>query len=116
MIFQLRNQNGHQSSNPGACNIFSTLDGEEVTPAHRLVKIGYDAVPQLIEVLEDHVVAELHAAVGRLNGLKYWWNLSVLRILRLCILLGRRQGGGRHRAQRPRVLRDAQLIDLHGYG
>jgi hypothetical protein len=51
LIFRLRDQNGRQSGQPGACDIFET--GTEDSPAHRLVKIGYDAVPQLISVLED---------------------------------------------------------------
>jgi hypothetical protein len=53
LIFQLRDQNGHQWDQPGACDIFLTRDGKEDTPAHRLVKYGFDAVPQLIDALED---------------------------------------------------------------
>lgn len=52
LIFQLRDQNGHQWSQPGSCDVFVT-DGKEDSPAHQLVKIGYDAVPQLIEALTD---------------------------------------------------------------
>ena len=52
LIFQLRTQNGFQMSQPGACNIF--LDPrKEKSPAHQLLEIGYDAVPQLIEALDD---------------------------------------------------------------
>lgn len=52
LIFQLRDQNGHQWSQPGECDIFSG-PGDGNSPAHQLVKIGYDAIPQLIEVLGD---------------------------------------------------------------
>ena len=52
LIYQLRNQNGQQWSQPGACNIFLDERGEE-SPAAKLVTLGFPAVPQLIEVLED---------------------------------------------------------------
>jgi hypothetical protein len=51
-IFQLRDQNGHQFSQPGSCDIFLDPRGQK-SPAHQLVAMGYDAVPQLIEVLGD---------------------------------------------------------------
>ena len=41
-----------QWSQPGACNIFLDERGEE-SPAAKLVTLGFPAVPQLIEVLED---------------------------------------------------------------
>lgn len=52
LIFRLRDQNGHQLFQPGGCDIFNDRRGEE-SPAHQLVKIGFDAVPQLIEVVDD---------------------------------------------------------------
>lgn len=52
LIFQLRDQNGHQWSQPGACDIFLD-ERKESSPAHQLVKIGYDAIPQLINVVDD---------------------------------------------------------------
>ena len=52
LIYQLRTQNGQQWSQPGACDIFLDERGEE-SPAARLVAIGFPAVPQLIEVIED---------------------------------------------------------------
>ena len=52
LIYQLRNQNGQQWSQPGACDIFLDERGEE-SPAAKLVTLGFPAVPQLIEVLED---------------------------------------------------------------
>ena len=52
LIYQLRNQNGQQWSQPGACNIFLDERGEE-SPAAKLVTLGFPAVPHLIEVLED---------------------------------------------------------------
>jgi protein-S-isoprenylcysteine O-methyltransferase Ste14 len=73
LIFQLRDQNGRQMTMPGFCDIFDSGDWEgesrwwsvprsealEPTgrkgdsPAHRLVNMGYDAVPQLIDHLDD---------------------------------------------------------------
>lgn len=56
LVFRLRDQNGEQWSQPGACDIFvHDRFGEkaEKSPAQQLVEIGYDAVPQLIEVLGD---------------------------------------------------------------
>jgi hypothetical protein len=50
LIFQLRDQNTRQQMQPGACHIF---DSDKDTPAHRLAKIGFDAVPQLIDALSD---------------------------------------------------------------
>jgi hypothetical protein len=52
LIYQLREQNGLQFSQPGRCGIFLDPRGEK-SPAHQLVKFGYDAVPQLIRALED---------------------------------------------------------------
>ena len=52
LIHQLCTQNGHQWSQPGACDIFSDQRGEK-SPAHLLVAEGFDAVPQLIEALDD---------------------------------------------------------------
>lgn len=58
LIFQLRDQNGHQFSQPGSCDIFFDLasmldDKKPRSPAHQLLEFGYDAVPQLIEALEN---------------------------------------------------------------
>lgn len=67
LIYQLRDQNGKQFSQPGSCNIFmdprdfptNPLDGlfaqpgKGKSPASQLVAIGYDAVPQLIAVIGD---------------------------------------------------------------
>jgi len=52
LIYQLRTQNGRQMSQPGGCDIFND-DRKENSPAHLLVAAGFDAVPQLIEVLDD---------------------------------------------------------------
>jgi hypothetical protein len=55
LIFRLRDQNGHQWSQPGSCDIFDdwggTTDGK--SPAHELVKLGHAAVPALIDALGD---------------------------------------------------------------
>ena len=53
LIFQLREQNGQQWSQPGECDIFLVPDGSTNTPAHQLARIGYPAVPQLIAALDD---------------------------------------------------------------
>ena len=53
LIFRLRDQNGHQFSQPGSCDIFEDWRGTTNTPAHQLVKLGYAAVPQLIATLDD---------------------------------------------------------------
>lgn len=52
LIFELRDQNGQQISQPGSCNIFMDRQRSTNTPAHQLVRIGYAAVPQLIEALD----------------------------------------------------------------
>jgi hypothetical protein len=54
LIFQLREQNGHQFMQPGSCDIFDSLNREKKdSPGHKLMKLGYDAVPQLIDHLDD---------------------------------------------------------------
>jgi 3',5'-cyclic AMP phosphodiesterase CpdA len=52
LIFQLRDQNGQQCSQPGACDIFDDPRGER-SPTHQLVAMGFDAVPQLIDAVDD---------------------------------------------------------------
>lgn len=52
LIFRLRDQNGHQWSQPGSCHVFDTVS-EEKSPAHLLLDHGYDAVPQLVDALSD---------------------------------------------------------------
>ncbi|MGA3267428.1 MAG: hypothetical protein ABSE16_11465 [Verrucomicrobiota bacterium] len=55
LIFRLRDQNGHQWSQPGFCDIFRNdlRRNNTNTPAHQLVRLGYAAVPQLITALDD---------------------------------------------------------------
>ncbi len=53
LVFQLRNQNGHQVSQPGECNPFHDPRGHE-SPAEQLARIGFAAVPRLIDALGDH--------------------------------------------------------------
>ena len=50
LIFQLRNQT---SESGFFDDIFWTMSGKTNTPAHSLVDRGYDAVPQLLEFIED---------------------------------------------------------------
>jgi hypothetical protein len=52
LIFQLRDQNGQQWSQPGSCDFFYDSRGAE-SPASQLLEIGFGAVPQLIEAIED---------------------------------------------------------------
>ncbi|MBI4615604.1 MAG: hypothetical protein HY720_18445 [Planctomycetes bacterium] len=66
LVFQLRDQNGQQWSQPGECDVF--LDPRrDASPAALLVKMGHEAVPQLLEVVED---ARFTRSVG------YWRNFS----------------------------------------
>jgi hypothetical protein len=74
LIFQLRDQNGHQFDQPGRCDIFLDPRGEK-SPAHQLVAMGYDAVPQLIEVLDDD---RLTRSVGYHRN--FYFSHHVLRI------------------------------------
>ena len=55
LIFRLRDQNGGQFMQPGSPSVFYSMSDpdNENTPAHQLVAMGYDAVPQLIEALTD---------------------------------------------------------------
>jgi hypothetical protein len=57
LIFQLRDQNGHQWSQPGSCDIFDDWGGVTNTPAHQLLKLGYAAVPQLIAALDSDALS-----------------------------------------------------------
>lgn len=52
LVWRLRDQNGHQFSQPGWCSVLGWSD-EGDSPAHQLLKIGYPAVPALIETLTD---------------------------------------------------------------
>ncbi len=60
LIFRLRDQNGHQWSQPGSCDIFDDFGGaveadphKEKSPAVQLAELGYAAVPRLIAALDD---------------------------------------------------------------
>lgn len=59
LVWRLRDQNGHQWSQPGSCDVFSTHDdalgmkGKGTSPAHQLLVIGDAAAPALIEALTD---------------------------------------------------------------
>ncbi|WP_395743060.1 hypothetical protein [Prosthecobacter sp.] len=52
LVWMLRDQNGHQWSQPGWCDVFS-MEEKGTTPAHQLLAIGYPAAPALIEALTD---------------------------------------------------------------
>lgn len=53
LAWQLRNQNGHQWSNPGWADVFATYDPKNLSPADRLKKMGLSSAPALIEALDD---------------------------------------------------------------
>lgn len=50
LVFELRDQDGQPVIN-NWYSVFSSRDGSTNTPAHQLARIGYPAVPQLIEAL-----------------------------------------------------------------
>lgn len=52
LIFRLRDAQGSQMMVPGSCDVFNDPRGERAE-AFQLLKIGYPAVPQLIEALDD---------------------------------------------------------------
>jgi len=75
LIFQLRDQNGRQSSQPGSCDIFDDWQGKTNTAAHQLVNIGYPAVPQLITALDDKTFTR---SVGYHRN--FYFSHTVLRV------------------------------------
>jgi hypothetical protein len=74
LIFQLRDQCGRQISDPGSCSIFADERGE-ASPAHQLVRLGVDAVGQLIDALEDE---RFTRCVGHHRS--YYYSHHVLRV------------------------------------
>ena len=75
LIFQLRDQNGEQWSQPGWCNVLHTADGRNDSPGHRLVAYGYDAIPQLADALADE---RLTRSVGYHRN--FYFSHSVLTV------------------------------------
>lgn len=75
LIFQLRDQNGRQWSQPGACDVFMEFTGATNTPAHQLVAMGHAAVPQLIAALDDQ---RLTRSVGYHRD--FYFSHHVLRV------------------------------------
>ncbi len=53
LIFHLRDQNGKQYGHPGFLSVLDDPRADQ-SPAERLFEMGYDAVPQLIEALDDY--------------------------------------------------------------
>ncbi|HZE99716.1 MAG TPA: hypothetical protein VE981_22105 [Planctomycetota bacterium] len=74
LIFHLRDQNGAQYSQPGECDFFADPRNEE-SPAHRLAALGFDAVPLLIDALED---ARFTRSVGYHRD--FYFSHHVLRV------------------------------------
>lgn len=52
LIYQLRDQDGGQFMQPGSCSVFNFGQSQD-SPADRLVEIGFEAVPFLIEAMLD---------------------------------------------------------------
>jgi len=63
LIYQLRDQNGHQIMTPGRCDIFFSWSGATNTAAHQLARLGYPAVPQLIAVLDSDTLTRSLGAI-----------------------------------------------------
>ena len=74
LLFQLREQNGRQTCDPGSCDVFDDDRGDR-SPAHRLVAFGYAAVPQLIAALEDE---RFTRSIGHHRS--YYFSHHVLRV------------------------------------
>lgn len=53
LVWLLRDQNGHQMSQPGGCDVFDGWAEKGVSPAHQLFAIGDAAAPALIAALTD---------------------------------------------------------------
>ncbi len=90
LIFRLRDQNGRQFMQPGECDIFlgdrfanvseqlgeiGNVQRQTKSPAQQLVEIGFDAVPQLIESLDDQ---RLTRSVGYHRD--FYFSHHVLRV------------------------------------
>ncbi|WP_144241134.1 hypothetical protein [Fimbriimonas ginsengisoli] len=56
LVWQLRNQTGHQQMEPGYVDVFAASFIEEETPAQKLVKLGFNAMPALIAGLDDRTL------------------------------------------------------------
>jgi hypothetical protein len=92
LIFQLRDQNGHQRSDPGNCNIFDVgfFTDNDTSPAHRLREMGVDAIPALIESVED---PELSRCVECWRSFTYSHN--VLTVGHCCVAILEEMSGQR---------------------
>lgn len=86
LIFQLRDQRGVQISQPGRCDIFFGDNLDELckilgteppppSPAKQLVDIGLEAVPQLLDALDDQ---RFTRSVGYHRN--FYFSHSVLRV------------------------------------
>lgn len=71
LIFQLRDQHGRSIDSPGSFVFFE----DDNSPARRLARYGFDAVPQLIAALDD---TRLTRAAG--YGEEYMFTDRVLRV------------------------------------
>lgn len=64
LVFQLRNQQGCQGSNPGKCDVFLDPRSDK-SPASQLEAAGLAAVPKLIDVLTDQTPSHSHRGMHR---------------------------------------------------
>lgn len=75
LILRLRDQPGSQRGAPGRCTVFEPSIGESSTPVDLLVRHGYDAVPQLVDALDD---SRFSRAVA--HHRPYYFSHYVLRV------------------------------------
>jgi hypothetical protein len=109
LIFRLRDQHGCQCSQPGSCDIFwedhfGNLLGKEASPAAQLVDFGYEAVPQLLDVVEDE---RFTRSVGFCRD--FFFSHFVLRVGDCAVAILERIAG--RRFWQPRTTSAAMLKD-----
>jgi hypothetical protein len=111
LIFQLREQHGKSFSLHDRVNIFADFRSRGESPAQRLLKIGYDAVPQLIDALSDERFSRTLDFKTDLNEPRLSFRYHVLTVgdcaLQILERLARRQffkDFESHLSQRPRLI------------
>jgi hypothetical protein len=111
LIFQLREQHGKSFSLHDRVDIFAGFRSRGESPAQRLFKIGYDAVPQLIDALSDERFSRTLDFKIDLNEPRLSFRYHVLTVgdcaLQILERLARRQffkDSKSHLSQRPRLI------------
>ncbi|MCR9243533.1 MAG: hypothetical protein NXI31_00770 [bacterium] len=87
LVFRLREQNGHQWSQPGACDVFADPRGDD-SPAARIVARGYQALPALLPAFDDDSFTR---CVGFHRN--FYFSHRVLRVRDVAAAIGRRITG-----------------------